>query len=368
MTAKKTPEEYGRITYDEYCAAVGGRSAVSGELLPTWEEMRTGRPDIARAWERAVVAVRAEGLKEFIEQVEPRAIAEAILTGRPPDDLLRPVAEAYMSTTGWRRDRAPEVYAQHRTNVMQQGWMHAIIVAVLRMVVKPKDPCTEPVDTLAVRVLQEHLLVGPRPGQCLCGWGDESMPVRFLGRPHGEHVARVLREAGVLKGSDEASPASRLESIALPAGGPTYRLRFVDRVNKRIITEAPRGYADRQPVFQIISVPKVHPLDIKLQEIREYADTHDLSEAMERGYWENDVNSSPLNARGGQLIVRDVRQHKNIMVNELPFVIDALLTSVFLISPTIPMYPIEVHEDYADAILVPQADQNDVDDAAAPPA
>lgn len=54
-------------------------------------------------------------------------------------------------------------------------------------------------DALTIRLLQEHLLSGPRPGQCLCGFGDETMSVRHLGRPHAVHVVEVLREAGVLK-------------------------------------------------------------------------------------------------------------------------------------------------------------------------
>jgi hypothetical protein len=55
------------------------------------------------------------------------------------------------------------------------------------------------VDILAARVLDEHLLSGPRPGQCLCGFGGATMPVRFLGRPHAAHVVEQLRAAGVLK-------------------------------------------------------------------------------------------------------------------------------------------------------------------------
>jgi hypothetical protein len=56
------------------------------------------------------------------------------------------------------------------------------------------------VDGVAERVLQEHLLTGPRPGQCLCGHGDDSLPVRELGQPHARHVVQALRAAGVLKG------------------------------------------------------------------------------------------------------------------------------------------------------------------------
>lgn len=55
------------------------------------------------------------------------------------------------------------------------------------------------VDELAARILDEHLLSGPRPGQCLCGFGDAAMPVRFLGRPHAVHVVEQLRAAGVLR-------------------------------------------------------------------------------------------------------------------------------------------------------------------------
>lgn len=57
------------------------------------------------------------------------------------------------------------------------------------------------VDETAERVLDEHLLTGPRPGQCRCGFGDADMPVRYLGRPHSGHVVEQLRAAGVLKES-----------------------------------------------------------------------------------------------------------------------------------------------------------------------
>jgi hypothetical protein len=62
------------------------------------------------------------------------------------------------------------------------------------------DETAASVDALAARILDEHLLSGPRPGQCLCGFGDATMPVRFLGRPHAAHVVEQLRAAGVLRG------------------------------------------------------------------------------------------------------------------------------------------------------------------------
>jgi hypothetical protein len=62
------------------------------------------------------------------------------------------------------------------------------------------DRPAEPVDELAARVLDEHLLTGPRPGQCRCGWGDGS-DVRTLGRSHSKHVVKQLRAAGALAGS-----------------------------------------------------------------------------------------------------------------------------------------------------------------------
>lgn len=57
------------------------------------------------------------------------------------------------------------------------------------------------VDEVAERVLVEHLLAGPRPGQCRCGHGDASLPVRKLGQPHARHVVEQLRTAGVLRES-----------------------------------------------------------------------------------------------------------------------------------------------------------------------
>ena len=58
------------------------------------------------------------------------------------------------------------------------------------------------VDDTAERVLEEHRLVGPRPGQCSCGYGSNAnpFPVRELGKPHARHLVRELRAAGVLKG------------------------------------------------------------------------------------------------------------------------------------------------------------------------
>lgn len=46
----------GRAAYNAYCASVGGRSAISGDRLPTWDEQRE---DIRVAWRRAADAVRA---------------------------------------------------------------------------------------------------------------------------------------------------------------------------------------------------------------------------------------------------------------------------------------------------------------------
>jgi hypothetical protein len=57
----------------------------------------------------------------------------------------------------------------------------------------------ESVDELTANILDEHLLAGPRPGQCRCGHGDAALPVKYLGRRHSEHVTEQLRAAGVLK-------------------------------------------------------------------------------------------------------------------------------------------------------------------------
>lgn len=57
---------------------------------------------------------------------------------------------------------------------------------------------TEPVDELAARILVDHLLTGPSPGQCRCGWGLEP---RHLGHHHSSHIVEQVRAAGVLKES-----------------------------------------------------------------------------------------------------------------------------------------------------------------------
>lgn len=62
---------------------------------------------------------------------------------------------------------------------------------------------TNPVDELAARVVNEHLIIGPRTGQCLCGWGDGG-DILTLGRPHAAHLVEKLREAGVLKETAES--------------------------------------------------------------------------------------------------------------------------------------------------------------------
>lgn len=46
--------DYGKIAYDAYCGCSHGKSLVSGETLPPWEELSR---EIRRAWEWAADAV-----------------------------------------------------------------------------------------------------------------------------------------------------------------------------------------------------------------------------------------------------------------------------------------------------------------------
>ena len=48
------PDVYGRVAYAAYVEAVGGKSAISGEPLPTWDAQR---PEIREAWRMAWDAV-----------------------------------------------------------------------------------------------------------------------------------------------------------------------------------------------------------------------------------------------------------------------------------------------------------------------
>jgi hypothetical protein len=46
----------GRVAYEAYCVAVGGK-AFNGDVLPTWEQQGERSPKIAEAWGRAGLAV-----------------------------------------------------------------------------------------------------------------------------------------------------------------------------------------------------------------------------------------------------------------------------------------------------------------------
>lgn len=66
MTARKAKSEsdpaplpgagLGRVAYEAYSAAVGGKS-VRGEALPSWDEQVEKNPDVAAAWCAAGQAV-----------------------------------------------------------------------------------------------------------------------------------------------------------------------------------------------------------------------------------------------------------------------------------------------------------------------
>lgn len=45
---------YGEVAYAAYCAQTDGRSAVTGEPLPAWDEQRQ---EIRDAWDAAAAAV-----------------------------------------------------------------------------------------------------------------------------------------------------------------------------------------------------------------------------------------------------------------------------------------------------------------------
>lgn len=47
-------ELLGRGAYEAYCQSVGGKSAITGDPLPAWEDQR---PEIREAWRAAADAV-----------------------------------------------------------------------------------------------------------------------------------------------------------------------------------------------------------------------------------------------------------------------------------------------------------------------
>lgn len=132
-----TPEQYGEIAYDAYRAAGNGRCEVSGVTLLTWGE-QIRRTDAAHAWKQAAAAVRVVTMKDFTAQIESSVVAEAIVTGCVPEDILRPAAEAYVVALGWSKPDSESLRERERfetavTAVAQNGWMHAVVVAVLRL-------------------------------------------------------------------------------------------------------------------------------------------------------------------------------------------------------------------------------------------
>jgi hypothetical protein len=54
--------DLGSVAYAAYRVAVGGRSAITGELLPTWDGQD---PEIRAAWRAA-----ADGVRMYLEMKE----------------------------------------------------------------------------------------------------------------------------------------------------------------------------------------------------------------------------------------------------------------------------------------------------------
>lgn len=114
------------------------------------------------------------------------------------DEMVEKAARAIACTglgAGFTADAYWDLHLTAGTRAYHRAKARVALTAGLagRTVVEtPKDA-----DELAARVLDEHLLAGPRTGQCRCGWGDGS-DVRTLGQSHSKHAAGQLRAAGAL--------------------------------------------------------------------------------------------------------------------------------------------------------------------------
>lgn len=75
--ANMTPEDFGEIAYETYRDAVGGRSAITGEPLPTWQQQLVQRPGVAEAWVAVAQAVRSA--------VAAHLVAMIAQDGQPPE-------------------------------------------------------------------------------------------------------------------------------------------------------------------------------------------------------------------------------------------------------------------------------------------
>jgi hypothetical protein len=61
--------DYGRIAYEAYVEAVGGKS-VHGEALPTWKVLSDTKPDVAQAWTEAGWAAGRASLRAFADLID----------------------------------------------------------------------------------------------------------------------------------------------------------------------------------------------------------------------------------------------------------------------------------------------------------
>lgn len=55
-------ESLGKVAYEAYCERTGGRSAVTGERLPEWEQVQ---PVVQDAWDAAGRAVASTVLESI---------------------------------------------------------------------------------------------------------------------------------------------------------------------------------------------------------------------------------------------------------------------------------------------------------------
>jgi hypothetical protein len=87
---RTTLDELGRIAWDSYCKAVGGK-AFNGDVLPTWAEMKvdTKKAHLVKAWIAAGTAVQERVLKDSKLETKPAPVSSAKAAVTPFPEAIK---------------------------------------------------------------------------------------------------------------------------------------------------------------------------------------------------------------------------------------------------------------------------------------
>lgn len=118
--------EPGQTAYDAYCAAVGGRSAISGEPLPDYDRQRD---DIKAAWTAAAEAARAVPATDGYRELSGREQGMVNAVKRAEVEFAQ--LWATVATDGDTDKRQTALAKTHAQDAFS---------ALVKAITRPKDP------------------------------------------------------------------------------------------------------------------------------------------------------------------------------------------------------------------------------------